>query len=242
MKTQLRAFLRISAQHPIQILMPMVGGVEEVRATRAVIREVERELAAEGKAFNPKTPLGAMIEVPAAALIAPALAREVDFFSLGTNDLVQYLLAADRENEGIARYYQPLHPGVLRLIASVVDAAAASARPLTICGDIAGDPFYTQLLLGLGLRELSVAPGEMLEVKDRIRNTDLAEARELARAALALGSASEIEAMLEGREERAPGGVERRRVVSSDPLPPSAGGGLGRGVGRRRRSQGLPSP
>ena len=203
LKTQLRAFLRISAQHPVQILIPMVGGIEEVRATRAVIREVERELTAEGKPFNPKTPLGAMIEVPAAALIATALAREVDFFSLGTNDLVQYLLAADRENEGIARYYQPLHPGVLGLIASVVAAAAASARPVTICGDVAGDPFYTQLLLGLGLRELSVAPGEMLEVKDRIRNTDLAEARELARAALALGSASEIEAMLEGRDEHA---------------------------------------
>ena len=204
LKPQLRAFLRISAQHPVQILMPMVGGIEEVRATRAIVREVERELAAEGKAFNPKTPLGAMIEVPAAALIAPALAREVDFFSLGTNDLVQYLLAADRENEGIARYYQPLHPGVLQLLALVVNAAAASARPVTICGDVAGDPYYTQLLLGLGLRELSVAPGEMLEVKDRIRNTDLAEARGLARAALALGSASEIEAMLEGREERSP--------------------------------------
>jgi len=200
LKTQLRAFLRVSAQHPVQILMPMVGGVEEVRATRAVIREVERELAAEGKAFNPKTPLGAMIEVPAAALIAPALAREVDFFSLGTNDLVQYLLAADRENEGIARYYQPLHPAVLRLISSVVDAAAQSAKPVTICGDVAGDPFYTELLLGLGLRELSVAPGEMLEVKDRIRNTDLAEARALAREAMALGSATEIEALLAGRD------------------------------------------
>jgi phosphotransferase system enzyme I (PtsI) len=202
LKTQLRAFLRVSAQHPVQILMPMVGGVEEVRATRAVIREVERELAAEGKAFDPKTPLGAMIEVPAAALIAAALAREVDFFSLGTNDLVQYLLAADRENEGIARYYQPLHPGVLGLISSVVDAAGASAKPVTICGDVAGDPFYTELLLGLGLRELSVAPGEMLEVKDRIRNTDLAEARALAREAMALGSATEIEALLAGREEQ----------------------------------------
>ena len=200
LKTQLRAFLRVSAKHPVQILMPMVGGVEEVRATRAVIREVERELAAEGKAFNPKTPLGAMIEVPAAALIAPALAREVDFFSLGTNDLVQYLLAADRENEGIARYYQPLHPAVLQLISSVVDGAARSAKAVTICGDVAGDPYYTQLLLGLGLRELSVAPGEMLEVKDRIRNTDLAEARELAREALALGSATEIEALLAGRD------------------------------------------
>jgi len=200
LKLQLRAFLRISARHPISILMPVVGGLEEVRATRAALREAQRELAAEGKDFDPSTPLGAMIEVPGAALIARALAREVDFFSLGTNDLVQYVLAADRENEGIARYYQPLHPGVLRLIDLVVEAAAAGGRPLTICGDMAGDPFYTRLLLGLGLRELSVAPGEMLEVKDRIRDTDLGAARELARAALELGAAAEIEALLGGRE------------------------------------------
>ena len=132
------------------------------------------------------------------------LAAEVDFFSLGTNDLVQYVLAADRENEAIARYYQPLHPGVLRLIDLVVGAAAASGRPLTICGDMAGDPFYTRLLLGLGLRELSVAPGEMLEVKERIRDTDLGAARELARAALELGAAAEIEALLGGREAAGP--------------------------------------
>jgi len=199
MKTQLRAFLRVSAQHPISILMPMVGGLEEVRGTRAVIRDVERELGAEGTAFNPRTPLGAMIEVPAAALIAASLAREVDFFSLGTNDLVQYVLAADREDEGIARYYQPMHPGVLRLISLVVDAAAAGGRSLTICGDMAGDPAYTELLLGLGLRELSVAPGEMLEVKSRIRDTNLTAARELARAVLELGSAAEIEELLRGR-------------------------------------------
>jgi phosphotransferase system enzyme I (PtsI) len=201
LKRQLRAFLRVSAQHPISILMPVVGGLDEVRATRAVIREVERELTAEGKAYDPNTPLGAMIEVPAAALIAPSLAREVDFFSLGTNDLVQYTLAADRENEGIAPYYQPLHPAVLRLIQSVVDAAATGGRPLTICGDMAGDPFYTELLLGLGMRELSVAPGEMLEVKDRIRNTILSNARELARTALTLASSAEIEALLGGRSE-----------------------------------------
>jgi phosphotransferase system enzyme I (PtsI) len=198
LKRQLRAFLRISARHPISILMPVVSSLEEVRATRAAIEEAQRELTAEGTAFNPQTPLGAMIEVPAAALIARALAREVDFFSLGTNDLVQYVLAADRENEAVARYYQPLHPGVLRLIDLVVGAAAAGGRPLTICGDMAGDPFYTKLLLGLGLRELSVAPGEMLEVKARIRDTDLAGARELARAALELGSAPEIEALLGG--------------------------------------------
>lgn len=196
LKRQLRAFLRISAQHPVSILMPVVGGLEEVRATRAVLREVERELAAEGKPYNPKTPLGAMIEVPAAALVARSLAREVDFFSLGTNDLVQYVVAADREDESIASYYQPLHPGVLRLISTVVEAAAAAERPVTICGDMAGDPFYTELLLGLGLRELSVGPGEILEVKDRIRATNLASARALARTALELGSAAEIEALL----------------------------------------------
>ena len=199
MKRQLRAFLRIGAEHPISILVPVVSGLEEVRATRAAIREVERELAAEGKAFNPETPLGAMIEVPAAALIARSLAREVDFFSLGTNDLVQYMLAADREDEHIVRYYQPLHPGVLALIASVVDAADAAGRPITICGDMAGEPLYTELLLGLGLRELSVGPGAILEVKDRIRQTNLADARALARAALELGSAAEIEALLATR-------------------------------------------
>ncbi len=183
LKPQLRAFLRVSAQHPVQILMPMVGGVEEVRATRAVIREVERELAAEGKAFNPKTPLGAMIEVPAAALIAPALAREVDFFSLGTNDLVQYLLAADRENEGIARYYQPLHPGVLRLIALGRSTRRRQrAKPVTICGDVAGDPFYTQLLLGLGparaqRRARRDARGQGAHPQDRPRRGARAGAR-----------------------------------------------------------------
>jgi phosphotransferase system enzyme I (PtsI) len=203
MKAQLRAFLRISAEHPISILVPVVSGLEEVRATRAAIREVELELAAEGKAFDPETPLGAMIEVPAAALIARSLAREVDFFSLGTNDLVQYMLAADREDEHITRYYQPLHPGVLALIASVVEAAGAAGRPVAICGDMAGEPLYTELLLGLGLRELSVGPGAMLEVKDRIRHTNLSEARALARSALELGSAAEIEALLERRAARA---------------------------------------
>jgi len=203
MKRQLRAFLRISAEHPVSILMPVVGGLEEVRATRAMIREVERELSAEGKPFNPRTPLGAMIEVPAAALIARSLAREVDFFSLGTNDLVQYTLAADREDTAIAPYYQPLHPGVLRLIQVVIDAAAATNRPLTICGDMAGDPLYTEILLGLGIREMSVAPGELLEVKDRVRNISLAEAQELARASLELSSAAEIEALVGPRADRA---------------------------------------
>jgi phosphotransferase system enzyme I (PtsI) len=200
LKRQLRAFLRVSATHPISILLPVVGGLEEIRRTRQIIAEVERELAAAGQAFDPKIPVGAMIEIPAAALIARQLAAEVDFFSLGTNDLVQYVLAADREDETVAPYYQPLHPAVLRLVGSVADVARETGRPLTICGDIAGDPLYTELLLGLGLRALSVAPGEILAVKNRIRKTTLAEARAFAERALALGSATEVEALVTERE------------------------------------------
>jgi phosphotransferase system enzyme I (PtsI) len=137
-----------------------------------------------------------MIEVPSAALMAATLAREVDFFSLGTNDLVQYLLAADREDESIAPYYQPLHPAVLRLIHGLVEAARGAGRPLTICGEMAGTPEYAELLIGLGLREFSVAPGELLDVKSAIRKVHIDKARALALQALELGSAAEVEALV----------------------------------------------
>lgn len=198
LKPQLRAFLRVSADHPISILLPVVGGLDEVREARAVLRQVQRELAASGERFDAAVRVGAMIEVPSAALMAPVLAREVDFFSLGTNDLVQYVLAADREEGDGASDYEPLHPGVLRLIQIVAEAAAGAERELTICGEIAGDPGMTGLLLGLGLRRFSVAPGQLLEVKDSIRRTHLREAGDLARKAVALGSAAEVEALLDG--------------------------------------------
>jgi len=196
LKTQLRAFLRVSARHPVSILLPVVVGIEDVRQAREVLRQVQYELSAEGKRFDPDIPMGAMIEVPSAALMTRTLAKEVDFLSLGTNDLVQYVLAADREDESTAHYYQPLHPAVLGLIESVVEGARRAGRELTICGEMAGDPLHTALLLGLGLRELSVAPGQMLEVKDAIRRTHLEEARRLASIALELGSAAEVEALL----------------------------------------------
>jgi phosphotransferase system enzyme I (PtsI) len=199
LRVQLRAFLRVSADHPVSILMPVVGGVEEARQGRAVLSQVQEELAGEGKRFDPHIPLGAMIEVPSAALVARALAREVDFFSLGTNDLVQYVLAADREDESIAPYYQPLHPAVLSLIHHVVQGAAEGGRPVTICGEMAGIPEYAELLIGLGLREFSVAPGELLDVKSRIRKVRLDAARTLAQAALEAGSAAEVEALIERR-------------------------------------------
>jgi phosphoenolpyruvate-protein phosphotransferase (PTS system enzyme I) len=196
LKTQLRAFLRVSAEHPVSILLPAVGGLEEVRQARQVVRQVQDELGAAGKRFNPDVPIGAMIEIPSAAVMTRRLAAEVDFLSLGTNDLVQYVLAADREDESVAPYYQPLHPGVLRLVHSVAEAARAAGRDLSICGEMGGDPAYTELLLGLGIPEMSVAPGEMLEVKGAIRAARLDDARDLARRALELGSVAEIEALL----------------------------------------------
>lgn len=202
LRSQLRAFLRVSAAHPVSILLPMVGGLDEVRATRAVLGEVMQELATEGKLFDAAIPLGAMIEVPAAALVAAALAREVDFLSLGTNDLVQYVLAADREDGSVADYYRPLHPGVLQLIRGVAIAARDAGRPLTICGEMAGDPAHTELLLGLGLRAFSVAPGEMLEVKRAIRNVSLPEAEALASEVLSLGSAADVEALMLSRRPK----------------------------------------
>jgi phosphotransferase system enzyme I (PtsI) len=202
MKAQLRAFLRVSADHPVQILIPVVGGLEDVRQTRAILRECQEELSRRGLRYNPRVPLGAMIEVPSAALLADALAREVDFFSLGTNDLVQYVLAADREDESNAPYYQPLHPAVLRLIRHLANAAAAAGRPLSICGDMGGDPLYTELLIGMGLREFSVPPGEILDVKNAIRGIRVEDARALAAQALELGSVAEIEALL-GRRQAA---------------------------------------
>ncbi len=205
LKAQLRAFLRVSAEHPVSVLLPVVSGLEEVRQTRQVLRQVQGELSREGRAFDAAIPLGAMIEVPSAALLARSLAREVDFFSLGTNDLVQYVLAADREDETEPPSYQPLHPGVLRLIRAVADDARSAGRELAICGEMAGEPLYTELLLGLGLRELSVAPGEMLEVKNAVRKVRLDDARGLAQQALELDSPAQIEALL--RERSAARGV-----------------------------------
>jgi phosphotransferase system enzyme I (PtsI) len=206
LERQLRAFLRVSAEHPVSILLPVVGGLEEVRATRATLTRVMDDLRAQGRSYNPAIAVGAMIEVPSAAVLAAALAKEVDFLSLGTNDLVQYVLAADREQATVADHYQPLHPAILRLISYVVEAARNAACPVTICGEMAGDPRYTELLLGLGLRELSVAPGEMSDVKRAIRGVTIEEAKSLAAEALEVASVVEVEAILKYRR---PSGVIR---------------------------------
>lgn len=208
LRTQLRAFLRVSADHPVAILIPVVAGVEEVRQAREVVRQVQAELAAAGRRFDPDVSIGAMIEVPSAALLAGALAREVEFLSLGTNDLVQYVLSADREDETVADYYQPTHPAVLRLLHLVAQESARAGRPLTLCGEMGGDPRFTELLVGLGISELSVAPGQMLQVKDVIRNMRLDEARALAGRALQLATVAEVEALLAERRRASPAPVE----------------------------------
>lgn len=197
LRLQLRALLRVSAELPVSVLLPMVGGIEDIAAARAALEEAKASLKAEGKAFDPGVRLGAMIETPGAALLAPQLARAADFLSLGTNDLVQYTLAAGREDPAMESYYDPLHPAVLSLIARVCEAARAADKPLSICGDIAGDPQFTALLIGLGLRSFSVAPGELLEIKNAVRFLDSREAEALAKKALAAATSQEVAKLLQ---------------------------------------------
>ena len=215
LRTQLRAILRVSAAHPVAVLLPMVGGLEEVRAVRVVLGEVTRELLAEGRAVDERLPLGVMIEVPSAVLVARDLAREVDFLSLGTNDLAQYLLAADRDDAAMSAYYRMLHPAVLRAIRSVARAAEQAGKELTICGEMAGDPYYTELLVGLGLRTFSVAPRQIGELRHEIRLVDSRRASTLAARALRCATRDEIRGILDRRRARRPdreGGHHRGAV------------------------------
>lgn len=196
LRPQLRAILRLSATHPVSILLPMVGGVEDLHAAKAAIESVKASLAAEHQPFNPQVHVGAMIETPAAAIMTSRLAQEVDFFSIGTNDLVQYLLTTDRTSSDVASYYEPLHPAVLEVLASVASAARAKSKPVSICGEMAGNPAYTTLLLGLGFRSFSVSPGEILEIKNAIRATSLQQAEHLTRQILELGTIQETKDLL----------------------------------------------
>ncbi len=172
-RTQLRAILRASAYGPVRILIPMVSGREEVIAVRARIKEVQRELRTEGHAIAETLPVGAMIEVPSAAIALQTFIGDVDFLSIGTNDLVQYLLAADRNNDALGELYSPLHPAVLRLIHGVIRAARTHDKPVAVCGEMAGDPLFAPVLLALGLEEFSLHPGTLLELRRAIRSFDL---------------------------------------------------------------------
>jgi phosphoenolpyruvate-protein phosphotransferase (PTS system enzyme I) len=175
--TQLSAMLRAAAHGPLRILVPMICHVGEIRYVRTMIGDLARQLSAKGIPMpDPLPPLGAMIEIPGAALAADSIAPICDFFAIGTNDLIQYALAIDRGDEQVAHLFDPLHPGVLRLIQFTVQAAARARIPVSICGEIAGDPRYAALLLGLGVRHLSMSPVNLPLVKRRVRSLDLTEA------------------------------------------------------------------
>ncbi len=171
---QLRAILRAAALGPVRIMLPMVSTVAEVRQTRRLVEQTAAALAREGLAHDPRPPIGIMVEVPGAALHAAALAREADFMSLGTNDLIQYTLAIDRIDESVSYLYDPLHPAVLHLVHHVIDVGRRLDVPVAMCGEMAGDPRLTPLLLGMGLTEFSMLTTTLLEVKDVITHSDYA--------------------------------------------------------------------
>lgn len=196
-RTQLRAMLRASAYGPLRVLLPMISGREEIRAARALIEEVAAELRGQGHAIAGTLPLGAMIEVPSAAIALTGFIREVDFLSIGTNDLVQYLLAADRNNEFLGELYSPLHPALLRLLHDVIRTGKRHGKPVAVCGEMAGDARFTPLLLALGLEEFSLHPGTLLEVRRAIRAADLGALRDHARSLLRAGDRAGIVRWLE---------------------------------------------
>lgn len=191
-KTQLRAILRASAHGPASLMYPMISGIEELRAANALLEECKAELRAEGRPFNEAIETGAMIEIPSAALCAPVLAREARFFSVGTNDLIQYTIAVDRLNERVAALYAPTHPAVLRLLREVVEAARGAGIWAGVCGEAAGDVTLTPLLLGLGFDELSAAPASVPRVKRAVQSLDQETCRSLVTEAFGLETADAI--------------------------------------------------
>lgn len=195
-KTQLRAILRASAYGKVRILFPMISGIEEVWQTKKILDEVKKELQAEMKTFDPDIEIGIMVEVPSAGTIADLLAKEVNFFSIGTNDLIQYTLAIDRVNEQVSYLYEPLHPAVLRLIRNIINAAHSNGLTVAMCGEMAGEPFYIPILLGLGIDELSMNVMALPRVKRILRSLHYKESKSITDDVFKLSTAQEIEKLL----------------------------------------------
>ena len=196
-RPQLRAILRASARGSIRLMIPMLSNMQETRQVLEMIDEIKAELNSQGVEFNAEIPVGAMIEVPAAAICADIFAGQLDFLSIGTNDLIQYTIAIDRVDDEVSYLYEPLHPAVLRLIRMTLDAGARANIPVAMCGEMAGDIKFTQLLLGLGLREFSVHPAYLLEVKKNILESELGRLTGVADAALQASTATDVEKLLE---------------------------------------------
>jgi phosphotransferase system enzyme I (PtsI) len=195
-KVQLRAMLRASAYGKVKILLPMISGVSEIREVKKILNEVRLSLTAERIPYDPRIEIGIMMEVPSAATIADILAKEVDFFSIGTNDLIQYTLAIDRVNEYVNHLYKPLHPAILRLVRQMVKAAHEAGIRVAMCGEMAGEPLYVPILLGLELDDLSMSVLSIFRVKKILRSYTLRECKELVEAALKLSTPEEIEELV----------------------------------------------
>ena len=201
-ESQVRAALRVSVFGPIKIMLPMISTIEELRTAKEMIAKVREELASEGVEMAPRVPVGIMVEVPSIALIIDRVADEVDFFSIGTNDLVQYSLAVDRVNEHVAHLYQPSHPGILRLIREVIITSNRADIPVSICGEMCSEPAYILLLMGLGLRHFSLSPIAIPTVKRVIRQVTMKEAVKVADECLNSEQASESEELLSKRVKK----------------------------------------
>ena len=201
-RTQLRAILRASALGDVRVLFPLVSTIVELRQARLVLADVMEDLAEHGIAFNPQMPVGMMVETPAAVMMLDAFIKEVDFVSIGTNDLIQYTLAVDRGNKEVADLYNACDPAVLRLLSRSLDVAREAGVPANVCGQMSGSVMYTQLLLGLGLRQLSVPASAIPEVKQACRSVSVAECRDIAARALQMDSAREVKAFLRDQMRR----------------------------------------
>ncbi|GMR04939.1 MAG: phosphoenolpyruvate--protein phosphotransferase [Thermodesulfobacteriota bacterium] len=192
-KAQLRGLLRASVAGNIKVMFPMISGIEELRRAKAVLEEAKDELRTEKKAFDPDIKVGVMIEIPSAAIIADLIVKEVDFMSIGTNDLLQYSLAIDRVNEHVAYLYQPFHPAVLRIIKTVADAATKGGISVGVCGEMAGEPEYAFILLGFGIDKLSMNAFSILKVKRLLRSVSYADAKKICGEIIKFATAKEVE-------------------------------------------------
>jgi phosphotransferase system enzyme I (PtsI) len=192
-RLQLRAILRASVKGNIRVLVPMITEIEEIFEVKALFEEVKDGLRRAGERFDEKIPLGAMIEVPAAAALMDHLAKELDFLSIGTNDLIQYYLAVDRSNEFVSYLYKPLHPAVLRLIRYVIKTAEDAGKEVAVCGEMAADPLSALVLLGFGLRTFSMNPIFIPRVKKALRSIEVATVEKIVAEAMQYASAQEIE-------------------------------------------------
>ncbi|MDQ8206880.1 phosphoenolpyruvate--protein phosphotransferase [Coraliomargarita sp. SDUM461003] len=204
-KTQLRAILRASAHGNVKIMYPMISGISELRMANQLLSSTKQELRESGEAFDENIQVGAMVEVPSAAVIIDLLAAETDFLSIGTNDLIQYLIAVDRLNDQVAHLYDPAHPAVLRTLKAIIDGANDAKTPISVCGEIAGDPIYAGLLLGMGADSLSLTSSLLPEVKYFIRHIKKSDAQELVAEVMQLSDSNEIIQRLEAFRREALG-------------------------------------